>query len=133
MLYGDLERQVDRALKRLPGPKAPDTLLPRVLAAVEAWANRPWYSRAWFTWPLGWQAASVVVFALLVYAIWTVPGTVPIPESLVVTTSSAAILWRALVEPFLTYALVIIVLMGLACAVFGTALNYVFLERTADR
>ena len=34
-------------------PRAPHTLLPRVLAAVQAWAQRPWYERAWFTWPLG--------------------------------------------------------------------------------
>ena len=44
---------VDRELRQLPSPRAPHTLLPRVLAAVEQWTRRPWYARAWFTWPLG--------------------------------------------------------------------------------
>ena len=55
----DLERLAHHELHRLPAPRAPRTLLPRVMAAVEAWANRPWYTRAWFTWPLGWQVASL--------------------------------------------------------------------------
>ena len=62
----DLERLTHRELHRLPAPRAPRTLLPRVMAAVEAWANRPWYTRAWFTWPLGWQVASAAALVLLV-------------------------------------------------------------------
>ena len=55
----DLEPRVDRELRRLPAPRAPHTLLPRVMAAAEAWAERPWYTRAWVTWPLAWQVVSV--------------------------------------------------------------------------
>src|SRR5436190_15551415 len=64
--FADLERHVDRVLADLPPIGAPDTLLPRVLAAVEAWAERPWYQRAWLTWPVALQAASVVLLLLLV-------------------------------------------------------------------
>ena len=43
----DLETLVDCKLKALPTPRAPHTLLPRVLAAVQEWTLRPWYTRAW--------------------------------------------------------------------------------------
>ena len=59
MSFDDLERRVHDELRRLPAPLAPGTLLPRVLAAVDAWARRPWYARAWFTWPIGLRVASV--------------------------------------------------------------------------
>ena len=38
-----------------------------------------------------------------------------------------------LLEPLVNYAVVIIVLMFLACAVFGTALNHVVIERAEQR
>jgi len=126
MPFADLEQRVDRELRRLPAPRAPHTLLPRVLAAVEAWVNRPWYTRAWFTWPLGWQVASVALLALVVAGVWMLP---PAPPSVVVTTNAGRVLWRTIVEPFLAYAFVIVVIMCLACAAFGAALSYVFVER----
>ena len=126
MQFADLERRVDRDLRRLSAPLAPHTLLPRVLAAVEAWARRPWYTRAWFTWPLGWQVASVTVLALVGAGAWMLP---PAPPSLVVTTNAGRVLWRTMLEPFLAYAFVVVVVMCLACAAFGAALSYVFVER----
>ena len=126
MTFEDLERSLQHELRRLPSPMAPDTLLPRVLAAVDAWARKPWYSRAWFTWPLGWQIASIVALAILGVGLWMLP---PAPPSLVVTTNAGRVLWRTMVEPFLFYAFGIVVLMCLACAAFGAALSYVFVER----
>ena len=126
MQFSDLEQKVDRELKRLPAPRAPHTLLPRVLAAVDAWARRPWYTRAWFTWPLGWQVASVVLLALVAAGAWMLP---PAPPAVVVTTNAGVVLWRTILEPFLAYAFVIVVIMCLACAAFGAALSYVFVER----
>jgi len=126
MTFEDLERRVHRELERLPSPLAPDSLLPRVLAAVDAWARRPWYTRAWFTWPLGWQVASVLVLALFAVGIWMLP---PAPPSVVVTTNAGLVVWRTMVEPFLFYAFGVVVLMCLACAAFGAALSYVFVER----
>src|SRR6185436_18949429 len=78
MSFDDLERRVHEELRRLPAPLAPSTLLPRVLAAVDAWARRPWYERAWFTWPLGWQIVSAAALALAVYGTWNLP---PLPAS----------------------------------------------------
>jgi hypothetical protein len=115
MAFDELEQRMRDELARLPSPGAPPTLLPRVLAAVDAWVSRPWYARAWFTWPLGWQAVSVVFVALALY------GT------------AGGVIWRTLIEPLMGYVVGLVVLMGLACAVFGAALNYLFLERTASR
>ena len=147
----DLERLAQRELQRLPAPRAPHSLLPRVMAAVEAWAARPWYTRAWFTWPVGWQAASVVAVALLVTgavlvgphvqaaasgmlaAVQLLAGGVSDAAPVETTANGARILWRTLLEPLATYALVVIVLMFLACAVFGTALNHVVIERAEQR
>jgi hypothetical protein len=126
MTFESLERRVHDELRRLPAPLAPDTLLPRVLAAVDAWARKPWYTRAWFTWPLGWQIASIAVVLAFAAGVWMLP---PAPPSIIVTTSAGRVLWRTIVEPFLAYAFVLILLMGLACAAFGAALSYVFVER----
>jgi hypothetical protein len=127
---GDLEALVDRGLRRLPPPRAPHTLLPRVMAAVEAWAQRPWYTRAWFAWPAGWRVASIAPVALLVYAAWRLP---PAPPAVVAAASTSRVLWNAVVEPLLPYIFLVVVLMGLACVVFGLALNYVLLERAEQR
>jgi len=130
MSFDELERRVHEELQRLPSPLAPDTLVPRVLAAVEAWASRPWYARAWFTWPLGWQIASVIALGLAVYGTWNLP---PLPASVVATTNAGGVIWRTLIEPLLGYVVGLVVLMCFACALFGAALNYLFLERTASR
>src|ERR1700736_1870656 len=83
----DLETLVDRELRQLPLPRAPHTLLPRVLAAVQAWAQRPWYERAWFTWPLAWQMASVSALILIVCA-----GAALLPYTLAATPDVASTL-----------------------------------------
>jgi len=127
MTFEDLETRVHEELQRLPDPLAPGTLLPRVLAAVDAWARRPWYTRAWFTWPIGWQIASIVGLALFALGMWMLPAAAP--PSVVVTTSAGRVLWHTMIQPFLFYAFVAVVLMCLACALFGAALSYVFVER----
>ena len=126
----DLETLVDRELRRLPALRAPHTLLPRVLAAVQRWSQRPWYARAWFTWPRVWQAVSIAVTAAVIYGLAKVPAA---PPSVVTAMSASRVLWDALIEPFLPYILAIVVLMCLACAAFGVALNYVLLERVEQR
>lgn len=126
----DLAAAIDRELRRLPAPHAPETLLPRVLAAAEAWAHRPWYTRAWFTWPAVWRLASIAAFAVLAFAFWNVP---PAPKSVVATASATRVVWDLLVAPALPYAVGFVVLMGVTCVVAGLALNYVLLERAEQR
>ena len=144
----DLETLVDRELRRLPLPRAPHTLLPRVLAAVQQWSRRPWYARAWLTWPPGWQVVSMLALILLVvgsamllpsaraaagraaspFAAGVMRDVADILQPAGPTMNAARVLWRTLVEPLVAYAFALVVLMCLACAAFGTALNRVVFE-----
>ena len=141
----DLETIVVRELRQLPSPRAPHTLLPRVLAAVQQWSRRPWYARAWFTWPVAAQIASlatlflvIVVGAVLLATAQMAAGdalarvmtaVTPIAQRAEATMNAARVVWRALVEPLLVYAFGLVVLMCLACAAFGTALNHLVFRR----
>jgi hypothetical protein len=149
----ELETIVGRELRQLPAPRAPHTLLPRVLAAVHAWRMRPWYERAWLTWPVGWQMASAAALILLVagagmlmpgaraaavaaastFAAPLMGGVADAAESTAVAVNAAAVLWRALFEPFVPYAFGVVALMCLACAAFATALNHVAFGRAIGR
>lgn len=137
----DLERLVDRELRALPAPRAPRTLLPRVMAAVAS-ARRPWYSRAWLTWPAAWQAVSVVVLlAAVAGGAMLLPNVRQAMNSLTfvaevqgdvaarardveVAATAVRVLWNALLAPVVPYAFGLVLLMCAACAVFGTALNH---------
>ncbi|MCX7721958.1 MAG: hypothetical protein N2379_02720 [Verrucomicrobiae bacterium] len=55
----ELEAAIDRLLKTLPPLRAPDTLVPRVLAAVTPQARLAWYRRPWQTWPVALQLGSL--------------------------------------------------------------------------
>ena len=146
----DLESFVDRQLRRLPQPAAPDTLLPRVMAAVRAWSARPWYQRTWFTWPLALQIASLTLFVVGVIgaglalplgyvAMDHVAGTavaaatrdVPDWSARVSAASAAAqVVWHALVHPVLVYAAVVVCVLFAACVTVAVALNHVVFGRT---
>jgi hypothetical protein len=146
----DLETFVDGKLKERPMPRAPRTLLPRVLAAVQEWTLRPWYTRAWLAWPPGWQVASIAALVLLLVAgamlipsaqaaagaaASTLASAGPMSEATAiarraeVTINAVRVLWRALGEPFVPYAFALVMLMCLACATFATALNRLALGR----
>jgi len=142
----DLETFVDRELRQLPALRAPQTLLPRVLAAVQQWSQRPWYARAWFTWPVAAQAASAALLFLIIVGgaaasigvqtvvsratARVVTDVAPIASRAEATVNAVRVLWHALIEPFVVYAFALVVLMCLACAAFGTALTHVAFRRT---
>jgi hypothetical protein len=160
MNRADLERAVSRNLQQLPLPRAPRTLLPRVMAAVHAFASRPWYAREWLTWPLGWQVASATTLAVVVIAVLLLiptarataqvaatnvaPGTVATVIDATefvgdtagkasTTTSAVWIVWRVVLAPFVGYAAVVVALMCLACAAFATALNHLAFGKAFSR
>jgi len=140
MALVSLRELVDTKLKQLPAPRAPRTLLPRVLQAVHEWAERPWYARAWLTWPVRWQASSVLALVLLVGAVvWIWPhaqaaASTAAPQLAVwlriasrveATTHAGRVLWLALLAPV---AAVVIVLTLVMCALgvaVGSMLNRV--------
>ena len=65
-----LETLIDRELKQLPELTAPETLIARVLAAIQAKA-KPWWHRSWASWPWWGQGvfllATVALIAGVVY------------------------------------------------------------------
>lgn len=153
----DLEGVVDRALKQLPRPSAPRTLMPRVMAAIETRTVRTSSARSafakacvggpWLSWPLAWQVASVTVLVVLgvgIAGLW--PGAQAVVQQSVspvftdVTTvvvdaarkaSAVAtvtrVVWNAFVQPLVGYVLVLVLVMCAACATFGAALGRVAL------
>lgn len=153
---GDLEDVVDRALKELPAPRAPRTLLPRVMAAIESGRVEPVpasppRTRPWVTWPLAWQVASIAVVIALgmgVVRLWPLAASVAalsattltgdalpqmgaVAAETVTTAATVAnatrIVWHGLVQPFVGYVLILILVMCAACATFGAALGRVVL------
>jgi hypothetical protein len=60
-----LEAEIDRELKGLPELRAPATLAPRVLAAIERRASVPWYRQSWPMWPVAVRAAVMLVLVAL--------------------------------------------------------------------
>jgi len=143
----DLERLIDRELRSLPAPRAPRTLLPAVMAAANAAANRPWYSRTWLQWPIAWQLASALVLIGVVAG-----GSVVLPQlrdaveaisfvanvrsdvassarEVETATTAVRVLWRTLLAPVVPWAFGLVTLMCAACAVFGTALNHLVFGR----
>jgi hypothetical protein len=145
----ELERLVNRKLRALPLPQAPQTLLPRVMAAARAWARRPWYAREWVTWPLGWQAGSLALLALMLTAATTIAPviqqlvsdasaslapriTIDLPRitgGVHVSATTLRVIWQSLVQPFLPYVFAVIVLMCLASATVVLVLNRVVFGR----
>ena len=130
MAIGNQDGVLDRALRSLPPVAAPATLLPRVMAAIGAWSERPWYERAWFTWPRGWQVASAMQSML---AVASQDATASIFARLSggfdrvdATVSGARVLWRALAAPVLAYAAIVVLLMYGACAAVVVVINRAF-------
>jgi hypothetical protein len=150
----ETEDVVHRALRALPPPRAPHTLLPRVMAAVAH--LRPGYGgqaparpapRTWFAWPLLWQAASIAALVLLSTGIvWVWPAAwnavsaysamawscvAPRALNFVASASAvvtfASIVWNVFLQPVVGYVMVWIVLMSVACTAFGAALGRVAL------
>ena len=148
----DLETLVDRELRRLPPQQAPRTLLSRVLLSAQEWTLRPWYSRAWFTWPLAWQAVTVAALIALTSAGVVLSMDLPAATSGTPAAFAAAasnmtdiirgfetmvnagsVLYATLIAPLVPLASVFLVVMCLACALFGAALNHVVWERALHR
>lgn len=127
----DLERLIDAELRRLPAPTAPPAFLPRVLAAAQP--ARPWYGRAWLTWPRQWRATAVVLYAAAVAAVWwTARGSWQPPaqiaeavEAVRATAALTRVLWRALLEPAFVFGIGLVLVMSLVCGALWTALRRV--------
>jgi hypothetical protein len=137
----DLQRWLDAELKRLPAPRAPRTLLPRVLAATVARGPKPWYERPWLSWPMAARVASAAAAILLAAAAgfyvlplvgnWQAgaaggaePGRVAaMLDTLGRASSLVRVSWRLLLEPVAFALMVAAVILSLGCAAFWALLE----------
>ena len=143
----DLESLVHRKLRGLPPPRAPETLLPRVLATTRRPARMRWYRCPWVEWPLACQAASVALLAglapLVPFALeWVGSGVVARAAGdaaagvAVVTddvTTLSRVLWRVFLEPTIGYLGTFVAVMCVAGAAFCAALTRVLWEGSVSR
>jgi hypothetical protein len=122
----DLERLVDRELKRLPLPRAPRSLAPRVMAAVAAIRPPAWYARPWLQWPIALQALSVVLFAGLAAGAWQLWNEAPqIAGRVNQMAAVSRALWNVLFGPIAIVVLGLTIVVALACAAAWTAVSRV--------
>jgi hypothetical protein len=125
----DLERLVARELADLPRPRAPRTLLPRVLAATAQQHAPVAAPTGWSTWPLAWQAAAIAGLLLLVVG---APMLLSSPPAEVSNTArkvadAATVVrafWDLLLQPVATYVVILAVSLTLACAAAWAALEF---------
>jgi hypothetical protein len=116
----DLDDLLDRELKGLPPPRAPHTLLPRVLAAAAQHSTvRP--ATGWFTWTWPRRAASIGAFAVLLVVAYLL-GTEPPATMTRIATAAAdvATVMRVfrdvLFQPIAMYFFALGLLFALTCA-----------------
>jgi hypothetical protein len=122
----ELERLIDRELKRLPAPRAPRALLPRIMAAVATPRVLPWYSRPWLSWPPQWQVLSIGMVAAIGYGVWLVSAQAP--QLVELTSQMSAVsrtLWNVLFGPIAFVVLGLTIIFALACAAAWTAVSRV--------
>jgi len=148
----DLEREVHQALRRLPPPPAPRSLTPRVMAAVRARRDAPWYARPMTMWPIGLQAlvTGLAVVPLALLGLWLSGGGVlpqaagalelpsaagwtgllpPAVRHAAEQASVVLVLWRVVFGPVLVYAAAFAVAVGCVFAVCAAVLTRVVLGR----
>jgi hypothetical protein len=124
MIPSDPDDRLGRELRQLPHPRAPRTLLPRVLAAT---VNRmPADATGWFTWPLAWRLVSIAVVVAMVAAVSTLFTAPPQEVSDAARTAGeiatvARAVWEVMAQPLATYLFVLGLSLALACALAWAA------------
>jgi len=123
----DLDDRLDRELKALPRPRAPRTLLPRVLEMTVA---QPPHAAAsgWSTWPLAWRLASIVALLVVIGGGYVMASAPPArlsnaAERAGEVATVARVFWDVMAQPVATYLFVLGISLALACALAWAALE----------
>lgn len=141
----DLESFIQRKLAELPAPKAPGTLLPRIMAEARRTRRSPRRGRAWTG--RVWQrpAVRLVAWTALIlmgglFVDWTSGGGVGNVWGVFVATAEEAaigagatvhearVLWRVLLEPIAVYLILWVGCMWVFLALLWEALRSVLWE-----
>ncbi len=134
--FHDLERLIDRELRRLPRPPAPQTLLPRVMQAARVRESAERVAPA-VTAADGWRIGAAVALALLVLVgagTWVIGswfGSGRLIATLQTIEGISVLMrvtWQALLEPIVTYATVLFLLLAFASSALWAAFRYVAFE-----
>jgi hypothetical protein len=150
MTHIDLEQLLRRELEQLPQPRAPLTLLPRVLAATtHPSVEQP--RGAWLGWPRAWQLLSAAALVALVAGVWMLvqvlhPGDLlwrpggeattrvaTAGRSAVDVVTLVRVLWQVVLQPLATYVSALGISLALACAVVWTAVERLALSEGSHR
>jgi len=123
----DLDARLDRDLRDLPQPRAPRSLLPRVLAATVQGEPRA-AATGWSTWPASWRAVSAVLFACAILAAAMFLSAPPqqltgAAETAGQVATVARVFWEVLARPVASYLFVLGISLALACALAWAALE----------
>jgi hypothetical protein len=118
---------LDRELKALPLPRAPRTLLPRVLSATVNRAAQP-AATGWSTWRASWRIAAFAPLVALIAGGWMLLTAPPTGLSEAAQTAGqvatvARVVWDVMAQPLATYLFVLGVSLALACALAWAALE----------
>ncbi len=118
-----------RALRALPPARAPHTLAPRVMAAVQArLAAR--VARTWFDWPVMAQVASVMTFVLVIAGLsltWPLVAGVLDRATSVDGVRVVSVFFRAVWQPLVFWLVAGITITALLCATCGALLTRIAL------
>lgn len=131
-----------RALRALPEPRAPQTLAPRVMAAVHARIAHP-PARTWFEWPRVWQVASLSAAVAVLAAVvvgwpfviaWLQPsldGVFARAQEVIhagkVGLAFAGVVFRAVWHPIVMPFVLFVTAMTIVCGTIGAMLGRVAL------
>lgn len=67
----DWDARLDRALKNLPDREAPPSLIPNVMARLQAQREVPWHQKSWWEWPAALRIGSLAgSLAMLLGLLW---------------------------------------------------------------
>jgi hypothetical protein len=127
MVPVDPDDRLDRALRQLPQPQAPRTLLPRVLAATVDQPARP-AATGWSTWPVGWRVGAAAIFVAVIVGAGLLFSAPPAQVSQAADTAGdiatvARAMWSVMLQPVATYLFVLGISLALACALAWAALE----------
>ena len=150
MKPSDLETLIQRKLAELPAPKAPGTLLPRIMAEVGRTRRSPRRERAWSGGI--WQRPAFRLFACAalilvgVFAVdWSSGGRVGSTWGQFLTTAEEAaigagamvrearVLWRVFLEPIAAYLVLWVSAMWVFLALLWEALRSVLWEGSVQQ
>lgn len=145
MKPSDLESLIHRKLAELPAPKAPGTLLPRIMAEVRQTRRIPWRQWSWIGGVRQRPAVRLAAWTALIFmggfaVDWSLGGWLGNAWSGFLTTAEegaigaaamvreARVLWRVFLEPIATYLILWVSGMWVFLALLWEALRSMLWE-----